>query len=78
MVKPKYERPVSKTLTGVEAVQGICFSGSPEYSPTDPCADGAAAIPTCQAGTYVYPIGGTHCEPGSYPEASCFSGTDAG
>jgi hypothetical protein len=76
--KPKYERPVSKTLTDVQAVQGICFSGSPEYSPVEPCLSGSEAIPDCQVGTWVYPIGGTHCEAGNYPQASCFSGTAAG
>ena len=78
MQKPKYERPVSKTLTGVQAVQGICFSGSPEYSPTDPCGSGSEAIPTCQVGGLVFPVGGSHCEAGQDPEASCFSGTNAG
>jgi hypothetical protein len=77
MKKPKYERPIMRSLSQVQSAEGLCYSGNPEYSPSDPCTDGGQAVPSCNIGTYIYPIGGSDCVTGDYPGSDCFNGYHA-
>jgi hypothetical protein len=75
MKKPKYQKPLSNTLSSPLSVRGSCLSGVPEWE-GDECLDGAEAVQTCNNGSHVLPV--TLCQPlGTEAGASCINGLTA-
>ena len=75
MKKPKYQKPLSNTLSSPMTVRGTCLSGLPEWVGGE-CESGTEAVQLCNTGSYVLPV--TLCQPlGNEAGASCINGTTA-